>query len=115
MKSFWTIVCILIFGLSLAGASQIDTLTIDNDYTRKIKGSVILSHGKHSTEYGIECSECHHDIGDSVDPRPCIDCHTVDSAKILKLKNAFHKNCKDCHKEMGGPIKCNDCHEKKEK
>jgi len=40
----------------------------------------------------------------------------------MKLQNAYHKNCKTCHKTLAkegkksGPFKkCNKCHEKKKK
>ena len=37
----------------------------------------------------------------------------VEPAKIEIDRNSAHKDaCKDCHKEQGGPTKCNDCHKK---
>ncbi|MEW5724471.1 MAG: cytochrome c3 family protein [Thermodesulfobacteriota bacterium] len=88
------------------------------------KGPVAFSHKKHSAEYGVTCAECHHKYeggqnvwkeGDAV--QKCGDCHQAEDteaggAKVMKLQNAFHKNCKDCHKDKGkGPFKkCEECH-----
>ena len=101
---------------------------------------VKLSHKKHMDEYKIECVECHHVYkdgknvwkkGDEV--QMCDKCHTcVKTGKALKdatpeekklsLYNAFHDNCKGCHKKYDkekntkdAPTKCTDCHAKKKK
>lgn len=88
---------------------------IDNKYERDIKGPVIFNHSNH-IGYEIACIECHHDMTEGCEVKHCIECHKPDSKDVLKLKNAYHKNCKDCHKELDkGPYKkCNDCHSKKE-
>jgi hypothetical protein len=68
-------------------------------------GNVSFDHDKHK---GLgECSVCHH-TGDQVG---CKTCHGVD-AKAPNAKKAYHKQCKDCHKEQGGPTKCKGCHVK---
>ena len=99
-----------------------------------------LSHKKHAEEYKISCTDCHHVYkdgknvwkeGDEV--QKCDACHTcVKTGKALKeasaeekklsLYNAFHENCKGCHKEFNkknntkdAPTKCTDCHAKKKK
>ena len=90
------------------------------------KGPVNLSHKKHSAEYKVACTECHHEYKDGknvwkdTDPvKKCSACHDPEEKKgnVDKLQNAFHKNCQGCHKELKGKEapykKCNDCHQKK--
>lgn len=115
MKLFLSAITLVLIYIVIAYGSTIDVITINNEYPRKIKTPVILNHSEHNIDYGIECIECHHDIGEGKDPRPCLNCHKINSVKILKLKNAYHKNCRDCHKEMGNNTKCSDCHKKEEK
>ena len=73
---------------------------------------------KAHVDYGIECKTCHH----KGDQKKCSECHkaqpTCDCS--VKLKNAYHKQCKGCHakeKEAGknAPISCTACHAKKPK
>jgi hypothetical protein len=115
----------------LTAADAPMNLKIENKgYNRDKKGAVILSHFKHSADYKIACTQCHHDYqeGENVwqnsDPvKKCIECHNPlrKVGKIMKLQNAYHKNCKDCHKaylkDHGAaniPLKkCSDCHLKK--
>ena len=107
------------------------------DYRAKFKNSkkpgVRFNHEQHHKEYGIKCEECHHVYengentwkeGDHV--AKCIECHPTDrkdakkrskeaGAKVHDLKNAFHKNCKDCHKKAiddgkKAPSQCSECH-----
>ncbi|MBN1627752.1 MAG: cytochrome c3 family protein [Deltaproteobacteria bacterium] len=109
-------------------ASQdiIDVITIENQgYASDKKGPVIFSHLKHNKEYGISCAQCHHVYkdgqnqwkeGDKV--YKCIACHdpVKERDKAVKLQNAFHKNCRDCHSEANREgkeapsAKCNECH-----
>ena len=93
-----------------------------------------LSHKKHAEDYKIQCDQCHHvykegknvfKAGDKV--QKCEECHNVAKTgkalreaspeeKKLSLYNAFHDNCKACHKkEQKGPVKCMECHPKKPK
>lgn len=90
------------------------------DYSKRRLGPVAFSHMKHNMEYGVTCAECHH--WQDEDPAyQCSACHDPDQkqGKVLKLKNAFHADCKGCHKEVAeagrypnAPYqKCNYCHE----
>jgi hypothetical protein len=111
-----------------------DKLEIENKgYKKDKKNRVLFSHKKHETAtkdkgYGVACTDCHHVYkdgknvwkeGDHVDK--CNKCHDPkknteeNGVKVIKLQNAFHKNCKTCHKkEKKGPFKkCNECHVKK--
>ena len=111
---------------ALTAANVPDEITIENQgYKSDKKGGVKFSHKKHNADYKVTCAECHHDYqggknvwkeGDTV--KKCGDCHDPEAkkGKVDKLQNAYHKNCKNCHKEKGekAPFKkCNDCHEKK--
>lgn len=117
-------------GTLIAADKQVvpDTVTIENkDYKKDKKRPVVLSHKKHVAEYGVKCVDCHHVYkdgknvwteGDHVDK--CSKCHNSkkntkeDGVKVMKLQSAYHKNCKNCHKEKKkGPFKkCNGCHKK---
>ena len=70
------------------------------------RGPAIYSHPKHEAAGVKECKQCHHkgSVND-----PCAKCH-----KGIEGQKAIHKSCVDCHKKMSkGPVKCNDCHQKK--
>jgi hypothetical protein len=119
---------------TLIAAEQVvpDEVTIENTgYKKDKKRPVKLGHKKHSTDkkYGpVKCVDCHHEYTDGKnvwkegDPvKKCAECHDPkkntkkDGAKVMKLQNAYHRNCKNCHKkEKKGPFKkCNECHVKK--
>ena len=112
---------------ALTAADVPDEITIENEgYKNDKKGAVKLSHKKHATDYKVACTECHHDFKDGKNiwkegnpVKKCSECHNPEKkeGKVMKLQNAYHKNCKDCHKALEGkkaPFKkCNDCHEKK--
>ncbi|WP_303722217.1 cytochrome c3 family protein [Malonomonas rubra] len=58
------------------------------------KGAVTFNHKAHGEKLG-----------------DCAKCHEGTPAKIAVDKSGAHGAvCKDCHKAMGGPTKCNDCH-----
>ena len=86
--------------------------------------SILPGSATSSVDHKLACTECHHIYkdgknvfkdGDKV--QKCAECHTSpkkNDGKMLSLYNAFHKNCRDCHKEAKkGPQKCNECHPKK--
>ncbi|EFK07283.1 acidic cytochrome c3 family protein [delta proteobacterium NaphS2] len=106
-----------------------EKIMIQNEgYAKDKKGPVAFDHVAH-TKAGVTCNECHHVYkkagentwkeGDEV--QKCSECHDInentekDGMKVMKLQNAYHRNCKNCHKEeKKGPYKkCNDCHAKK--
>ena len=129
---FFLAVPFLLVGVLSAADKGPETICIQNTgYKRDIKGPVSFSHKKHHDDYGIACTECHHDYqngknvwkeGDPV--KPCKQCHNPlkKQGKVPKLQNAYHRNCKSCHKELAkagkksGPYKkCTKCHAKKKK
>ena len=106
----------------LSAADVPDTVVIENEgYKNDKKGSVELSHLKHSAEYEVSCDCCHHVYvdGENVwkegdETQKCVECHDPNNSEgdVKKLQTSFHNNCRNCHKETGGgpTTKCNDCH-----
>ncbi len=92
-----------------------------------------FDHRIHLALEGVTCGSCHHDadrqpldeeaIGAMANTRQlaCVSCHNQDFAneKLRRVKDAFHRRCKECHKagvgEVKGPTKCKACHLKKKK
>jgi hypothetical protein len=132
-----TILClILAFGLAAAVAQTTKSGEVEDAFIietkdmkpKDLKPGVGFTHLKHSVDYKITCVECHHDYkdgknvwkeGDEV--KLCVECHDMKkrgpAKKQYKLKNAMHKNCQTCHKELAkdkkptGPTKkCAECH-----
>ena len=137
-KRFMGLLTIILTGLlfltvgALTAADVPDENMIENTgYKKDKKGPVKLTHKKHSEDYKVGCTECHHDFKDGKnvwkegDPvQKCSACHDPlkKQGKTKKLQNAYHRNCKNCHKKLKkegketGPFKkCNDCHAKKAK
>ena len=132
MKKGWLLIImficagLLITSGILTAADFPDEIVIDGkNYTKDRKGPVNFSHAVHASDYGVECTECHHAYkdGENVwnpgdDVKKCAECH--DAAKsegnVKKLATAFHNNCKNCHKEKNKEgknapdKKCEDCH-----
>jgi len=76
-------------------------------------GNVLFDHKAHFTDYGADCTDCHHDISDdSEKPTPCSKCHLPQgSEEAPKRAVAFHKQCIGCHEDQGaGPTECSECH-----
>jgi len=102
-----------------------DTFKIDNTkvFGKLTKAPVEFTHKKHTDDHKVKCDQCHHVFegkkqvwkeGDKV--QKCAECHKSpkqNEGEMLSLYNAFHKNCRDCHKEAKkGPTKCDECHPK---
>ena len=101
----------LAFGVGVATAAPPDQLVIKE--FQKVKGPVPFDHKKH-TGYAKDCKTCHHPDAPGKEQK-CSKCHAekTDGAKI-SAKEAFHKQCISCHKtEKKGPVKCDECHQKK--
>jgi len=108
---------ILAIGMATAQKKPNEPLSI------KLEGGklppVNFSHTTHTDKAKAECIKCHHKDKDTNSPEPCIKCHLINEVKdnALKAKDAYHKNCIDCHKESVAkgtlaPTKCNECHKK---
>ena len=91
MKKLVLIMMLLAF-VAVNVAFAADVVTYENK-----KGTVTFNHKAHQEKLGGDCAKC----------------HEGEPAKIAVDKAAAHgATCKDCHKEMNGPTKCNDCHKK---
>lgn len=117
----------------LTAADVPDDVLIENSgYKKDKKGPVKLTHKKHSVDYKVACTDCHHEYNDGKNVwkegepvKKCSECHNPlkKEGKVMKLQNSYHKNCKNCHKGLvkkGEPAKapfkkCNNCHAKKTK
>ena len=77
---------------------------------------VVFSHAIHIEKAKAECVKCHHK--DAQGPKACTTCHgKEEKGATPAAKDAFHKLCQTCHKEMvakgaKAPTKCNECHKK---
>jgi hypothetical protein len=130
LSAVFTAILFVTVGI-LAASDVPDEIIIQNEvYKSDKKGGVKLTHKKHNVDYKVACTDCHHVFKDGKqvwkegDPvQKCSECHDPEKGEKgepMKLQNAYHKNCKDCHKDLEkegkptGPFKkCNDCHEKK--
>ena len=134
---FLTLIMVVFAGMlfltvgALTAADVSDEVTIENEgYKKDKKGPVKLTHKKHSEDYKVACTDCHHDYKDGknvwkdTDPvKKCSECHdpVKKQGNTKKLQLAYHANCKNCHKELvakdsskKAPFKkCTECHEKK--
>ena len=105
--------CIL--AITLTGMA---TLSPENPPETAVIGSlaktyepVTFSHGMH-TLVADDCATCHHHSEPDQTP-PCKECHGV-RLDIPSLKDAYHRQCMACHREMDmGPTGCGECHAKK--
>ena len=80
-----------------------------NIFKKHTKPGVLFTHKSHSVDLKIACADCHHHYegdknvwkeGDKV--QKCDECHVTpkkNKGKTLSMYNAFHKNCRDCHKD----------------
>ncbi len=89
--------------------------------------SVCHHHTTGSAPVNSYCLKCHQGEED-MDVVACQDCHaspatvgladpTVEQEFVFhddqpNLKAAYHLNCMGCHREVGGPVGCEDCHAK---
>lgn len=78
-----------------------------------------FTHKRHYVDYEVPCRGCHHawtvDVREN--PIKCKECHKgKEVSKAILLRNAFHRCCLNCHRELRrqkkptGPIKCKACH-----
>ncbi len=149
-KKFVTLLVVALTGLLFLTVGVLTAADVDvpkevliqgKDYKKDKKGPVKFTHEKHNKDFKIACTECHHDYkkegdkkkniwkeGDPV--KKCGACHPfiwekgkkLKKGEAMKLQNAYHRNCKNCHKALKkegkktGPFKkCNKCHAKKKK
>ena len=112
------IICIaLVFQLAYAQKKPPEPMML------KLEGAkfppVSFSHSIHTEKAKLDCVRCHHKDKNPKEPGGCMPCHDLKEVKngAIPIKDAYHKNCIDCHKEAAAknvtaPTKCNDCHKK---
>ena len=135
MKKGLLVLTALVFSVacvfSMVGAADApENIEMKSPVFKKHKKAIVtLSHKKHAEDYKIACADCHHHYegdknvwkeGDKV--QKCDECHVTpkkNKGKTLSMYNAFHKNCRDCHKDekkknkkTKAPTKCAQCHDK---
>jgi len=108
----WIAVAVaMVFFTGAVIAAPPDKITIKE--IQKTKAPVAYDHKAHATKVK-ECKECHHKDAAGKE-QGCGKCHGAKAeGKKVDLKEAFHTQCKACHKKEGkGPQKCDECHPKK--
>jgi len=108
-KKFFVLLMAVVVFVAFFIYAGTDAMTIKKTGTKK--GAVTFNHDAHAKV--DKCEACHHSKEDKGDKKvSCAKCHS----DKLGMK-AMHKNCiKQCHKkDKKGPVKCNDCHKKKDK
>ena len=81
---------------------------VDLSKYKGTKSGVQFDHKKH-VDGKIDCAKCHHKPDGAKKEASCGNCHKEGAA--VGVKDAFHKQCKDCHSKGGkGPTKCGECH-----
>ncbi|MDZ7831383.1 MAG: cytochrome c3 family protein [Desulfobacterales bacterium] len=131
----------LVAGINAAEEGSVpDVMTMKNEkaFPQHRMGIVEFDHKTHAEDYGIGCGDCHHDengepltdlkAGDAV--QSCYECHDKDGRprrdpsmspeewekeQLNYYYGAIHENCMGCHKEMGGPKTCTECHPRPER
>ena len=62
----------------------------------------------------VACRDCHRNPADSGQSDSGMATEFVFHDDQPNLKAAYHLNCLGCHREVGGPVGCEDCHAKTE-
>ena len=92
-----------------------ETFTLSS--LEKIYQPVVFSHAMH-TEMAEECASCHHHSPAGQTPA-CGKCHgepfDPQNLNMPGLKGAYHLQCMTCHRDVGAPVGCTECHAKKAK
>jgi hypothetical protein len=104
----------IFFLQNLAGGDN--STAIEINIISKLWGPVKFTHDAH-TGFAESCASCHHHSKEGETPA-CSECHSAapkieNNLEVPGLKGAFHRQCMDCHRDIGGPMKCSECHEKK--
>lgn len=107
--------------------AQPDKIKLDHVevFGKKQRPPVMFPHNQH-VEAGLSCKDCHHryekgknvlDEGELEEGKPGIKCSDCHGSKVRpKLREAFHRQCIDCHTKMEkggkktGSRLCGECH-----
>jgi hypothetical protein len=111
------IISLLMMSGALAQQKAKDNYAMDNTY-----GQVKFNHKKHAETLKVACEKCHHELKGKKPgevPKGCKACHKAAAeGKTLSSKDAFHKDCQECHKQdkaKKAPTTCTKCHDTKVK
>ncbi len=111
------IISLLMVSGALAQQKAKDNYAMDNTY-----GQVKFNHKKHAETLKVACEKCHHELKGKKPgevPKGCKACHKAAAeGKTLSSKDAFHKDCQECHKQdkaKKAPTTCTKCHDTKVK
>jgi hypothetical protein len=125
LKKGLFVLLIILSGFSffiLTANSQEDMQFINNvAFDNPQRSAAVFKHDEHNEQAQIEsCNECHHVYDDngnlledeSSEDLSCSECHELEhSEKKPDLMKAFHRNCKECHRQKKkGPLMCGQCH-----
>ncbi len=102
---------VMMVGATAVFAQDKGPASINLDFNSKGKKVNNFEHHKHQGH--MKCNECHHKNHEGETPKACHSCHHKKKGDAPAIKDAYHKNCKGCHKKgKKGPTKCNDCHKR---
>ncbi len=122
-----TLVLVMLFAVILMTSSVFSVTAAEKKppetVSIKLEGGklppVNFSHTTHVEKNKLDCVTCHHKDKDPKAPEACVKCHLVTEVKdnAPMAKDAFHKQCQNCHKEstakgVKAPTACNECHKK---
>ena len=113
VASLVAVIIAVVFSLGVALAAPPEKIVIKE--IQKTKAPVAFDHKAHGAKV-TACKACHHkDEAGKEQKCSSAKCHGAKAeGKKVDVKEAFHKQCKDCHKkEKKGPVKCDECHPKK--
>jgi hypothetical protein len=124
MKSALPVCMAVLLTVLILGSanSQEDMVFVDNDaFDNPRRPPAVFRHDAHNDLAQIEaCNVCHHVYDEdgrlvedeSSEDQRCSDCHELEaSGGQPALMQAFHTNCKGCHKQKkDGPTMCGQCH-----
>ncbi len=90
-----------------------ETLTLSS--LERMYQPVVFSHAMHA-EMSEDCATCHHH-SDAGQTPACRECHGApfdpENLNMPGLKGAYHLQCMTCHRELGAPVGCTECHAKR--
>ena len=120
LVSIGILTCFIISLLMVSGAlaqTAKDNYVMGNTY-----GQVKFAHKKHVDTLKVACEKCHHELKGKKPgevPKGCGTCHKAAAeGKTPSAKDAFHKDCQECHKQdkaKKAPTTCTKCHDTKVK
>lgn len=118
--------CTITFGHLIAWAlsavdPNLDFIIINytESHTTDKFAPVPFTHKRHYVDYEVPCRGCHHawTVDARENPFKCKECHKgKEVSSAILLRNAFHRCCLNCHRELRrqkkptGPIGCKACH-----